>query len=86
MIDKQGKNIWIEIGSYALKLSEVPFGKQAIQDFRAMERGLFWISNTKVKVYILGKMIMGYSEEEALDLVLSKKYLTDEDYRRINNG
>ena len=86
MIDRQGRNVWIEIGNYSLKLNEVPIGKQAMQDFKAMERGLFWITNDKVKVYVLGKMMMGYTEEEAINLVLSKEYMKDADYRRINNG
>lgn len=86
MIDRQGRDIWIEIGDFSLKLNEVPIGKQSIQDYKAMERGLFWITNDKMKVYILGKMLMGHTEEEAINLVLSKEYIKDADYRRINHG
>ena len=73
----------VSYGDWYIRLGNLYLGWDRMQVYQKIEEQISWITNHKIRVYIHVKMIKGDSFLKAVNRVLSKLHLYDEDYRNI---
>lgn len=84
MLEKIKDKLLITSNKWYILIDHIYLGNIKFLRYLLFERKLEWITNDRIKIYILLKQIKGYSFKETVNKIFTKEYLKDPDYRDIN--